>query len=249
MRRFKTDLHLHSVLSPCGDLSMSPENIINEAVKNKIEILALTDHNTLRNIPAFLNKARKAGIFFIPGVEIQTSEDIHAVALFPDWDTASRFQIKLDSALPPLKNDPDYFGDQVVVDEDENIICFEEKALLNSIDWSFDYTLEIVKQEGGFCFPAHVDADIFSLYGQLGFIPPYLDIPALEVTYLCDIDDFKMKHPELKSKTLLKNSDAHYVPDIGRGYSFFWMNEPDFRELILAFKQADGRRVEPFSRL
>jgi PHP family Zn ribbon phosphoesterase len=248
MQWFKADLHLHSVLSPCGDLSMSPESIINEAVKNQIDILAITDHNTLKNVPAFFKKAEEAGIVLIPGVEIQTAEEIHVVALFPDWDTASQFQLQLNFALPDIKNDPEYFGDQVIVDEQENILGFEEKALLNSIFWSLDETFENVQSSGGFCFPAHIDAPTFSLYAQLGFIPPYYEIPAFGVSYICDIPTFILEHPELESKTLIKNSDAHYPHDIGRGYTKFYIEEPTFTEIVAAFKKSGERKTEPYSR-
>ena len=129
MRWIRADLHIHSVLSPCGGLEMSPADLISRLKEYKIEWFAITDHNSMANCPAYAAVAAKAGMAFSWGVEIQTSEEIHLLAYFDDHQKAQVFDNELYSSMLPLPNDPDFFGDQVVIDENENILRVEQLAL------------------------------------------------------------------------------------------------------------------------
>jgi predicted metal-dependent phosphoesterase TrpH len=220
---------------------MSPGAVMQAAMMKGIDILALTDHNSMANCPAYARVARRYGIHFLPGVEIQTNEDIHVIALFDSLP--EEFQTELYAALPNIPNDPEFFGDQVIVDENENILGFEPKALINSVEWSLEETLEIVERHGGFAFPAHVDAPANSILSQLGFIPEHIHFPALGTTAKIDLKKTFTEYPILKKYTLLRSSDAHYVVDIGSGCTGFYLSEPTLSEIRAACEQRDGRTV------
>ncbi len=237
MKSWKCDLHIHSVLSPCGSLEMSPSSVIRRALEEKLDCIAITDHNTLANSAVFHRAASAAGIACFFGVEIQTMEEIHVVGLFDDEEKAMQFDRELYEALPPIPNDPEYFGDQVVVDDDENIVRCEEKALLNSVMWDLDTTLEMINQYGGFGFPAHVNAATYSLISQLGFFPANPLIIALGITANCDVEKFLADYPAAASYSLIRNSDAHYLKDIGSGYTILEMESPTIEDLKIALRK------------
>lgn len=243
MRWFKADLHLHTVLSPCGDLSMSPQMILERACQQELDLIAITDHNTILNCPAYAETARRYGINFLYGLEVQTAEEIHVVTLFDDYQTAKSFADIVYDSLLPVKNDPDFFGDQVVIDASNNIIKFEEKALINSSILPLDEIVQHANEYGALVFPAHVDAESFSIIGQLGMIPPDLRIDACGVTAKADVQKLREKFPQLKDYALIKNSDAHYPDDIGSGTTNFYLDSPTVSELKKACKSMYGRKV------
>ena len=115
------DLHMHSCLSPCGDNDMTVNNIVNMAALKGLDVIALTDHNSSKNCPALMKVAREAGIRAIPGMEINTSEEIHAVCLFPTLEKAMAFDDYVFSTLPPVKNRPEIYGDQILVNENDEL--------------------------------------------------------------------------------------------------------------------------------
>jgi hypothetical protein len=243
MRWYNADLHIHSVLSPCGDLEMSPENVIRVLKEKNIDIFAITDHNRMLNFQAFYSKALENDLVCLPGVEIQTQEEIHLVALFDDISRARLFEEELYNSLLGIKNDPEYFGDQIIINEMEEILGFEEKALINSSMWSLDETVQKVLDYEGFCFPAHEDAMSFSIIAQLGFIPDYLDFPAIGISSKCNAENLFTKYPDLKKYTLIRCSDAHYVQDIASGFTRFFIESPTVQEITKACRGQEGRKL------
>lgn len=241
---YKADLHIHSVLSPCGDLEMSPSTIIHNLIAKKVNMFAITDHNSMANFDAYHYHAKKNGLICFPGIEIQTSEEVHLVALFDDIKDAKQFERQLYLSLLPLENDPDYFGDQVIIDNEENLVGFENRALINSSMWSLDECVEKVRFFNGFCFPAHEDASSFSITAQLGFIPEVLDFSAIGITAKCNKENLFTKYPYFLKYALIRNSDAHYPQDIASGTSDFFINEPSVKEIELATKGIDGRLIK-----
>ena len=234
MKWFKADLHIHSVLSPCGSLEMSPKSVMNYAKKEELDIIAITDHNSMANFSSYKSVADRYDITLLCGMEVQSSEEIHTIALFDDISKAKEFELLLYDSLLPIENDSDYFGDQVMIDEHENIIGFEKRALINSSIWSFDETLQKIFDYEGFAFPAHVDADTYSVIAQLGFIPENDNILAVGVTAKCILKDVIDSYPYLKKYALIKNSDAHYLKDIGSGFTHFFLKEPTIEQIKLA---------------
>jgi len=240
---YNADLHIHSVLSPCGDLEMSPTNLMKEARSKSIDIISITDHNSFANSPAYAEAAHDFGINYIYGAEIQSSEEIHILAFFASWESANKFDLKLHSALLPVKNDPDFFGDQVVIDREGNILRYENTALINSTAWSFEQVFDEVEQSGGFAYPAHIDATSYSVISQLGFIPRDRKFIAVGITANCDTKKLVQNYPELKKLTLIRSSDAHYLKDIGSGITRFFLKKPELQEIVLACRNYEDREI------
>lgn len=244
MRWYKADLHIHSVLSPCGGLDMSPRRVMASARQAGLHILSITDHNSAANLGVYEEAARAAGLYFIPGIEVQSREEIHTVCLFPDTGSAESFAAELYNSLAPLENNAEYFGDQVVIDRDENIIRFETRALINSSSWEFETVLEKVDTVGGFPWPAHVDRQTYSLLGQLGFVPDNPLILALGITRSCQAAEFLATHPDLRKYALIRSSDAHHPEDVGSGFTEFYLEKPELAEIRLACLQSLGRKYK-----
>ena len=243
MKIFRADLHIHSVLSPCGDLEMSPANIISEAKARGLDIIGITDHNTTRHCSLIKKLAAESGIFVMQGAEITTKEEVHCLAFFENSDTLNLLQYFLDLNLPDFKNKPLIFGDQVQVDENENIIYTEEKLLINAISRSFEEIEAFVHENDGLFIPAHVDRMKNSIYSQLGFLPENMKADALELSASTTFEKFSVNHPEVGRYTVITNSDSHFPGQIGTSFTFFHLEEPTFQEIKLAFKGIGGRKV------
>lgn len=213
MRRIRADIHNHSCLSPCGDLSSSPIKIAERAAAVGTDLIALTDHNSARNCPAFAEACRRHGIMALFGTETTSREEVHVVSIFATVEEALDWGRWVYDRLPDFRHDPEKFGDQVVVDVEETIIDFEERYLIPAIDASIDEIAVETGSRGGLCIPAHIDRSANSVSSQLGFLP---DAPfhALEIT----------RRPvpiETKEFTLVSDSDAHFLDDIGRRWFTF----------------------------
>lgn len=243
MRWIRADLHIHSVLSPCGGLEMSPGDLIKRLKEYKIEWFAITDHNSMANCPAYAAAAAKAGMAFSWGVEIQTSEEIHLLAYFDDPAKAQVFDNELYSSMLPLPNDPDFFGDQVVIDENENILRVEQLALMNSSTWDLNTAVDMVEAYGGLAVPAHVDATVNSILSQLGFMPDQPEFQLFGITALLDAEKWRREQPYFSGRALLRASDAHYLTDVGSGYSELYLEEASVAELKMAARQLSGRTM------
>jgi 3',5'-nucleoside bisphosphate phosphatase len=236
MKFFRADLHIHTVLSPCGDLEMSPGNIVSAAALHGLDIIGVTDHNTTRHCGLIKKLAEEKGIYVMQGAEVTTKEEVHCLAFFETTDALNKFQEFLDHNLPDIKNDPAIFGEQVQVDENENIIYEEEKLLINAISRSIEETEAFVHRLEGIFIPAHVDKMKNSIYSQLGFLPADLKADALEISKATNPEKFVKSHPETSGYSLLQNSDAHYTEEIGSAFSVFYINEPSFSEIRKALK-------------
>lgn len=222
---------------------MSAKSLMKALSEAGITIAAITDHNSLANCSTYEYHAHQCGITFIYGVEIQTSEEIHLIALFGNKAEAESFDKELYQALLPLKNNPDFFGDQVIIDKSEDIVRFEEKALINSVSWTLEETVRRLRLMDTFIFPAHIDADTFSIIGQLGFIPPEIEFDALGISAKCDLDKLISQHTYLEGKTFLRNSDAHYLSQIGSGFTSFYIEKPTLSELRFACQKSGHRKA------
>lgn len=210
----KYDFHLHSCLSPCGDNDMTPYNLVNMAKLLGYDIIALTDHNSCLNCPAALKAGEEAGITVVPGMELCTSEEIHAVCIFPDLKNALEFSDYVKSTMPLVKNDASIFGEQLVMDSTDRIIGNEEILLTAASGISIDDAVKEVSRFGGAVFPAHLDRASYSVLSVLGFMYPEMGFAAAEFTHKAYIPQYEEKHPLLKEMKKLRNSDAHYLENM-----------------------------------
>ena len=86
------DLHIHTCISPCGGVDMTPHEIVEESIKKGLSIIAITDHNSAENTQAVITAAKDTGLYVIPGMEITTSDEIHIIGLFESVDKALKMQ-------------------------------------------------------------------------------------------------------------------------------------------------------------
>ena len=221
--KYSYDLHVHSCLSPCADNDNTPNNIAGMAHLSGIKIVALTDHNSAKNCPAFFKVAERYGIVPIAGMELTTSEDIHVVCLFEKLDDAMRFDEFIGTKRVLIKNRTDIFGEQLILDENDEVIGSEEHLLPNATLISLDEAPEIVKDFGGICFPAHIDRDANGIVAILGTVPSSPDFRCVEIHDADKISEYKEKYG-LSDKLFIVSSDSHYLTDIDETNNFFELN-------------------------
>lgn len=243
MKQFKADLHIHSLLSPCGSLEMSPVNIVESALKADLDIIAITDHNSTKQAALIKQIAAKKRLTVFCGAEINSSEEVHALALFETNEQLMQFQQYIDRHLIKVKNNPAYFGEQVVIDENEMIIEEVDELLINALDVDLLQIEKFVHQLGGIFIPAHIDRYYNGLFSQLGFIPEGFVADAYELSKNANIEDWMQNGKIPKGATIIRSSDAHHPEQIGQAFTTFEMNEPTFSELLLALQHSNGRRT------
>ena len=242
MRTFRTDLHIHTLLSPCGDLEMSPANIVALACKRGLDIIGITDHNTTKQCELVWKLAQKSNLTVIPGCEMTSREEVHCLGLFEDFDALRIFQNFLDEHLTIIPNKPDLFGYQVVLDEDENVLEEIENYLGSSLDVSIEEVEQKVHELSGIFIPAHIDRPRNSIYSQLGFFPPELKVDALQISKLAEEKTIREKYQISQDITVVKFSDTHFPADLGKIYTLFEMESPLFCEIRKALHGEDGRK-------
>ena len=224
-----TDLHIHSCLSPCGDDAMSPADLVGMSLLNGLELIALTDHNSARNCPAAASAAALYGIGFIPGVEVTTSEDIHAVCLFPALDSALEFDRLLYRSLPDIPNNPGIFGEQTIFSADGEPCGTESRLLITGCGISIIDLPVIIREFGGVCYPAHIDREGNGLLSVLGAWPEELDVKAAEFAGAPGAELLSALPDGLK---IIRASDAHRLQDLPLSGFVIDMDSPDFRGLL-----------------
>ncbi|MGC8866516.1 MAG: PHP domain-containing protein [Bacteroidales bacterium] len=245
MAKFKADLHIHTILSPCGDMEMSPANIIRVASEKGLQIIGITDHNSTLQAPLIRQLGQKAGITVLCGAEITTREEIHCLAFFEEEAQLTLFQQYLEEHLPHIPNAPEKFGYQVVVDEEENIVHEYPWLLISGLDQSLDEVALKVHNLNGLFIPAHVSRPKYSLISQLGFIPPDLEADALEISRHTTREELYSQFSYVSRWPIIQSSDAHFLSDIGMVYTIFEMEAPTFTEIRKALAGENNRCVTP----
>jgi PHP family Zn ribbon phosphoesterase len=242
LRWFKTDLHVHTCLSPCADILMSPRKIIATACTQHLDIIGITDHSSSENAGAVMSVAGAAGVVVFPGMEVCTQEEVHVIAVFERLELARELQSVVYAGLHG-RNDPDAFGLQVVANERDQVECFEERLLIGATDLSIEKVVERVHQLNGLAIAAHIDRESFGIIGQLGFIPEGLGFDALELSSNISDEDAEARFGVYRRYPFLRSSDAHYLNQLGKNNTMFRMEEPSFAELRKALQHVDGRSV------
>lgn len=208
------DLHIHSCLSPCATDEMTVNNIVNMSLIKGLDLIAICDHNSVRQLPAF-SKAASGKIRVLYGVEIQTKEDVHVLGYFLKLEDALSLQPWLDEHLIVVKNDPRVFGNQLILNERDEVVAEERNLLLSSVDVDLQTVCECIHEHHGWVVLAHVLHRINSITTQLGFIPYDLKYDGIEISKQEDKEQILASQPWVKEDTLwLMNSDAHQLIDI-----------------------------------
>jgi hypothetical protein len=242
LKTFVAELHLHTVVSPCAAVEMIPPLIVQEAVERGINLLAVTDHNTTANVEAVQKAAAGTGLTILPGMELQTSEEVHVLCLFDTLDQMAVWQTFVDARMPPLENNIEYFGEQFVVDETGEFIRRENQLLLTSAKISLSEAMAEVRQLEGLAIPAHVNRASFSLIANLGFVPFDIRFEALEISRHITPTEACQKFPQLSHYTLIQNGDVHYLHEF-LGSTRFQLAAPTIAEMKRAFLNEAGRSV------
>ncbi len=234
MNRYYYDLHIHSCLSPCADDDMTPADIAGMAALKGLNLVALTDHNSCRNCPAFFEACDGYGIVPVPGMELTTAEDIHLVALFPTLEQAMAFDGEVYPRILPIINRPEVFGNQWVVDAEDRILSTEERLLINATDLDVSSAISLVRHYDGIVYPAHIDRPSNGMVAILGSVPKDYGFSCVE-----------FNNPALRDKILaeqglhpcltLFGSDAHSLGNINEAEHFIDLEEePDSPAFVRA---------------
>ncbi len=232
------DLHMHSCLSPCGRDENTPANLAGMCALAGIQVVALTDHNTCGNCPAFLEAARHYGLLALPGMELTTLEEVHVVCLFPELDRAMAFSNHVRTRLSPIQNDPKRFGEQWYMDTEDHILGEETAFLAGATDIGVYDTAALVRSYGGLAYPAHIDRPAFSLLGNLGLWDEAMGFPIAEISANCPPD--LGQRPDLKGVPFIQACDAHYLDQIPDAHQYMELPQAT-AQAVLDWLRRGGR--------
>lgn len=188
--------------------------IIREALAKNIELIAITDHNAIDNIPAVIEAAEGTGIKVLSGIELQTREEIHSLCLFDEFDQAQEFFKAIQDSFLKIKNNPDFFGEQFVVDASGDFIRREERLLITSCALSLKAAWAEVDRLNGLMIPAHVNRSTFGLLPVLGFIPQDIPLEIIEISKHITPKEAVLRFPGLAGYHLIQSGDAHMLEEI-----------------------------------
>lgn len=217
--KYYYDLHIHSDLSPCGHKDMTPNNIINMAYVKGLNIISITDHNSIENVKVLKEVGANVGIEVIPGIEVTTREEVHVLCYFRNYYDALVFGNTVYESLPNIKNNKQIFGEQNIYNSKDEIIGQIEKLLINASKYSLEDIYKLVNKHNGVLVPAHINKKSNSILGILGFIPFELEIDFIEIYQKADVNE-KL----IKKYQVLKNSDAHQLTDISEPINCIELN-------------------------
>ena len=233
MRPYYYDLHVHSCLSPCADNDMTPNNIAGMAANKGLSVLALTDHNSAKNCPAFFEACRQQGIIAIAGMELSTAEDIHLVCLFSELDDAMRFDAEIEKHLMPINNRPEIFGDQQILDGDDEIVGEFPTLLISATDLPIDDAIKLAKSFGAHVHPAHIDRESNGILAILGDVPEEYGFGVFELRERSSIDEVSKRVEQLNEKNILVCSDAHHLWDISEADNSLLVDDEPYSSALV----------------
>jgi PHP family Zn ribbon phosphoesterase len=233
----RADLHIHTLLSPCAEVEMIPPLIVERALEANLDLIAITDHNASANAGAMIDAARNTGLKVLPGIELQTREEVHLVCLFDTLEQLALWQSQVDAALPNLRNRPDALGEQFVVDAAGDFVRREERMLLVSANITLENATASVHYLDGIAIPAHIDRPANGLIALLGFVPPHLNADALELSPNIPTDTARARFRLPSDLALIHSSDAHWLDAIGSGMTEFELETRTVESLRRALKE------------
>nr|MBC7246099.1 PHP domain-containing protein [Chloroflexota bacterium] len=243
LRPYLADLHVHTVLSACAEVEMIPPLIVKRAGELALGIIAITDHNSAENVAAVMEAAQGFELRVLPGMEVQTKEEVHLLCLFDSLKQVLDWQDVVYAHLPPLRNNPEFFGPQFVVDATGDFVRYNEKLLSTATSLSVEEVVTGVVQRGGLCIAAHIDRPSFSLLANLGFVPPGVPFAAMEITRWANANELQHHHPSLVGYSFICSGDAHRLDEMCN-LTILTLAEPTIAEISLALRGEQGRKVK-----
>ncbi len=221
---------------------MSPQSIVRNALEKKLDIIAVSDHNSAENVAAVMDAAARTPLTVFPAMEIASREEVHILSIFPDLDSAKAIQNWLYDDLPD-SDDPSYFQEQVLANGEDEVEGFCTKLLIMATRFSINKIVSKIHELQGAAIAAHIDRQSFGIIGQLGFIPLQIPFDALEVSAHMRLADAPTRFPDYAHYPFITNSDSHYLKDIGRVHTELFMHEPTFLNILDALKNRNGCHV------
>jgi 3',5'-nucleoside bisphosphate phosphatase len=231
---------VHTVLSPCAEVEMIPPLIVEKAIEKQISIIAITDHNSSRNFAAVKKAAAGTSLTVLPGMELQTREEVHILCLFDTEDQIQEYQQIVDKLLPDFKNQPEHFGEQFIVDETGEFLAREDRMLLSSVNVSIEDAFRIVENLGGLFIPAHVNRKAYGLLANLGFVPTDIDIQAVEISRHLTPVAALLQFPQLEGFSIVQNGDVHRLDEF-LGSLILKIENPTISEIKSALTISQNR--------
>lgn len=242
MKKYRADLHVHTVLSPCAEVEMIPPLIVQRSLELGIDLIAVTDHNASANVAAVQKAAEGTTLTVLPGMEVQSREDVHLLTIFDKWEALEAWQTQVDGSLPDQPNNSVFFGDQFIVDETGAYIRSEPRLLLTSTRFSIDEIFEQVPTLGGIVIPAHVERTAYGLLPTLGLISEKWQVRVLEISRHVTPEKAGTVFPALRNYPLIQSGDVHRLDEFA-GTTVFSLASPTWTEICMAFDRIDGREV------
>ncbi len=218
---------------------MSPRFIVRTALEKRLDIIAITDHNSAENVHAVLTAAEGSPLTVVPGMEIASREEVHILTLYPDIDAAWRMQEIIYSDLK-RSDDESFVEEQVIANEHDEVEGFCPYILVGATSFGVKKIVELVHECSGLALAAHIDRQAFGIIGQLGFIPPRVPLDGLEVSPHVPLAEARRRFPEYAKYPFITNSDAHFLNDVGKAHTTFFLQEPSFKGILDALRDQNG---------
>ena len=242
LRRIRADLHIHTCLSPCGELEMTPTSIVLTSCEKGLDVIAICDHNTAENVIGVQRAAKRSDLTVMAGMEVATAEEVHILGIFDTAEQALTLQGKIYGHLLPGKNDEDLFGIQVIANEFDEVDGIEERMLIGGTTLPLEDVIDAIHAFGGLAIPSHIDRESYSLIGQLGIVPDDLNADALEISARGDVNVMRAI-PGTDRFSFITSSDAHRLNEIGQAYTDFYIEEVNINEMKKALNQEEERKT------
>ena len=221
---------------------MIPPLIVQKALELQIDIIAITDHNASANVSAVQKAAQGTTLKVLPGMEVQSREDVHLLCLFEKLKDLEIWQLAVDESMPDTPNHAEFFGEQYIVAEQGEYIRTEPRLLLTSTRFSIDEIFERVNALGGLVIPAHVERTTYGLFPTLGLLSDQWPILGFEISRHTTPEQARMNFPSIGSYPLIQNGDVHRLDEF-IGSTIFMIEEPTIKEIRKALKSEDHRKV------
>ena len=236
-------MHIHTCLSPCSDWDMSPQKIVQRSLDVGLDVIAVCDHNTAENAGAVMKEGENQGLRVLPGIEICSKEEVHILALFDELDPSLAMQEYVYANLNG-ENQPEVFGHQVVANDQDEVIGENPRLLIGATQLGLYEIVDKTHRLGGISLSSHVDRTAYGIIGQLGFIPPDLEIDGVEVSHRVELATARDDVPGIGQFPCVTASDAHFLDDIGKVRTVFILAKPTIDEFRRALQDKDGRRIK-----
>jgi PHP family Zn ribbon phosphoesterase len=211
---------------------MAPAAIAERARKAGLNAIALTDHNCTFNLPAFAAVCRRMEMECLYGMEVTSVEEAHILCLFDQLEAAMELGGQVYASLPDVPNHDGRFGDQPIIDADENIVGFAEKFLVSASGFDVSALVDAVHALGGLVIPAHIDRDVYGIVSQLGFLPDEA-FDAVELTPYGN-ESLAKHYP------VVRHSDSHQLDAVGSVCTEYEMAELSISQLRSALSAGRG---------